>query len=157
MVAGDLAATPAPATDLSVVPLGEEEVEEMLALTMLTEPGPFLPRTFELGAYIGIRRDGRLIAMAGERLKLPGWTEISAVCTHPDARREGLGAALTQRMAQEIRRKGDEAFLHVIVANENALRLYRALGFEVRRRVEAVVAQWERPDETMAANPPSGR
>jgi ribosomal protein S18 acetylase RimI-like enzyme len=135
MVAGDLRPVP----DLSPVALGPDDAAEMLALAQLTEPGPFFPRTHEMGTYVGVKREGRIVAMAGERLKLPGWTEISAVCTHPEAQRQGLGAALTLWMARSIRDAGDEAFLHVLENNENALRLYQALGFEIRRKVQAVV------------------
>ncbi|MDJ0847230.1 MAG: GNAT family N-acetyltransferase [Myxococcota bacterium] len=134
-----------PAPELAVVELGPADVPEMLELTQLTEPGPFLTRTIEMGRYLGARREGRLVAMAGERLRLPGWTEVSAVCTHPNAQRQGLGAALTLHAAEAIRERGDRVFLHVLEVNENAIRLYRALGFEVRRRVEAVAAQWFGP------------
>jgi ribosomal protein S18 acetylase RimI-like enzyme len=137
MVARDLKPVP----DVSPVPLGPEDAEEMLALVQLTEPGPFFPRTHEMGTYVGVKREGRIVAMAGERLKVPGWTEVSAVCTHPDAQRQGLGAALTLWMARSIRDTGDEAFLHVLEHNENALRLYQALGFEIRRKVQAVVVK----------------
>jgi predicted GNAT family acetyltransferase len=137
-----------PPPELDIDELGPDDDAEMLALAQLTEPGPFGPRTHELGTYIGIRRDGRLIAMAGQRLCLPGWTEVSAVCTHPDARQLGFGAALTLRMAAKIREDGDEAFLHVLASNENALRLYQTLGFTIRRKVDVVVVQWgEQPDE----------
>ena len=135
MVAGNLPPVP----DVSPVALGVEDVPEMQALVQLTEPGPFFSRTHEMGDYVGVKRDGRIVAMAGERLKLSGWTEISAVCTHPDAQRQGLGAALTLWMARSIREAGDEAFLHVLEHNENALRLYQALGFEIRRMVQAVM------------------
>jgi ribosomal protein S18 acetylase RimI-like enzyme len=137
MVARDLRPVP----ELSPTLLGNDDATEMLELAQLTEPGPFFPRTHEMGAYVGVKREGRIVAMAGERLKLPGWTEISAVCTHPDAQREGLGAALTLWMARFIREAGDEAFLHVLEHNENALRLYRALGFEIRRMVQAVIVK----------------
>lgn len=138
MVAGDVAAPP----DLDCEPLGAESADEMLQLAQLTEPGPFCPRTFELGGYIGVRREGRLVAMAGHRLAVPGWTEISAVCVHPDARKQGLAAALTLRVAAGIRARGDEAFLHVLTSNENALRLYERLGFTIRRRMDVVMVQW---------------
>jgi GNAT superfamily N-acetyltransferase len=131
-----------PAPDVEVTTLGPADVGEMLALALLTEPGPFFERTIELGSYVGVRRDGRLLAMAGERLRVPGFTEVSAVCTHPDARREGLARDLTLWVAHAIRGGGDEAFLHVLGDNENALRLYRKLGFEVRRKVDVVAAQW---------------
>ncbi len=138
LVAGDLA----PAPDAAIVTLGDADVEEMLALTKLTEPGPFLPRTHELGTYVGVKQAGRLVAMAGERFQMPGWTEISAVCTHPDARRQGLGAALSLRVAQNIRKRGDEAFLHVIETNESALLLYESIGFRIRRMMDVVALQW---------------
>jgi ribosomal protein S18 acetylase RimI-like enzyme len=84
--------------------------------------------------------------MAGERFRAPGFVEVSAVCTHPDARGEGLAAALTLDVAHSIRRGGDEAFLHVVEENESAIRLYRKLGFEVRRKVRVVFAQWHGKD-----------
>ena len=150
MVAGDLRPVP----DVSPVLLGAEDAAEMQALVEITEPGPFFSRTHEMGTYVGVRRKGRIVAMAGERLKVPGWTEISAVCTHPDAQRQGLGAALTLWMARSIRGAGDEAFLHVLETNENALRLYHALGFEIRRLVQAVVMV-RLPDD--APRKPPGR
>ena len=124
------------------VELGPADAADMLALVQRTEPGPFFARTHELGRYIGVRRGGRLVAMAGERLRAPGFVEVSAVCTHPDVRGEGLGAALTLEIAHAIRERGDEAFLHVLQTNESALRLYRKLGFRVRRSVDVVAAQW---------------
>jgi GNAT superfamily N-acetyltransferase len=128
------------------VDLGAEDAPEMLALADLTEPGPFSPRTHELGRYVGLRREGRLLAMAGERFRMPGFVEISAVCTHPDARGEGLAAELTLTVAKSIRAGGDEAMLHVLESNENAIRLYQKLGFVVRRSVDVVFAQWHGPD-----------
>lgn len=138
MVAGDL--DPEPSGE--PVPLGGDDVEEMLALTELTEPGPFMARTIEMGGYLGVREQGRLLAMAGRRFSVPGWTEVSAVCTHPHARRRGLAAALTLHVARGIRERGDEAFLHVLQDNASALRLYQAIGFEVRRKVDVVAAQF---------------
>ena len=122
--------------------LGAADAPEMLALAELTEPGPFFARTHELGRYIGVRREGRLVAMAGERLRAPGLVEVSAVCTHPDVRGEGLGAALTLEIAHGIRERGDEAFLHVLESNAPALALYGKLGFRARRLVEVVAVQW---------------
>ena len=137
MVAGELPS----AADLPVVSLGAGDVPEMLELTQLTEPGPFLARSIEMGGYLGVRREGRLVAMAGQRLRIPGWTEVSAVCTHPDAQRQGLGAAMTLHVAAAIRERGERVFLHVVEANENAIRLYESLGFRVQRKVVAVAAQ----------------
>lgn len=142
MVAGQLP----PSSGLEVARLGPEDGPEMMALAALTEPGPFSPRTFELGRYIGVRRDGTLLAMAGERFRMPGFVEISAVCTHPDARGEGLAAELTLNVAESIRAGGDEAMLHVLESNENAIRLYEKLGFIVRRSVDVIFAQWHGAD-----------
>ena len=119
--------------------LGPADAEDMLALTKLTEPGPYGVRTPELGTYVGVREQGRLVAMAGERFCWPGFGEISAVCTHPDVRGQGLGAALTIWMANHIVGRGDAAFLHVVSDNTSAKALYERLGFTVRRTVEVAV------------------
>lgn len=138
MVADELASRP----DVEFDRLGADDAADMLALTQLTEPGPFFLRTWELGRYIGVRREGQLVAMAGERFRVPGFTEVSAVCTHPRVRGEGLGGALTLEIAHGIRERGEEAFLHLLHTNEAALRLYLKLGFRVRRDVDVVAAQW---------------
>ncbi|WP_156761620.1 GNAT family N-acetyltransferase [Microbacterium karelineae] len=117
------------------VELGADDVEEMLAIVGRNQPGPFLTRTHELGRYVGIRRDGRLVAMAGERLHPEGWTEISAVSVDDDFRRQGFASALTRDVAHHIRSRGDRAFLHASESNEGAVRAYEKLGFELRRRV----------------------
>jgi ribosomal protein S18 acetylase RimI-like enzyme len=121
--------------DPEAVPLGPADVPDMLALTARTQPGPFLTRTVELGRYLGIRRDGELVAMAGERLRPPGFTEISAVCTDPAWRGQGLAARLTRAVAAVITARGDTPFLHAIATNTNAIRLYEQLGFRYRRSV----------------------
>ncbi|MFF5706409.1 GNAT family N-acetyltransferase [Streptomyces sp. NPDC012794] len=115
------------------VRLGPGDVAEMTALVRLTEPGPFLPRTVELGTYLGIRHEGRLVAMAGERMRPPGWTEISAVCTHPDFRGRGLAGRLIRSVAAVIRDRGDLPFLHAMADNTGAVRLYESMGFTLRR------------------------
>jgi ribosomal protein S18 acetylase RimI-like enzyme len=120
-VAGD-------ATDAEIVSLGDEDVPEMLALAGRTAPGPFLPRTIEFGGYLGVRRDGALVAMAGQRMRVPGWTEVSAVCTDPAHRGLGLARRLIAAVVANIRSEGAEAFLHVLPSNP-ARRLYEALGF----------------------------
>jgi ribosomal protein S18 acetylase RimI-like enzyme len=134
MVRGDR--TPLPEGDIDAVSLGAKDVPEMLALVELTKPGPFRTRTVELGNYIGIREDGRLIAMAGERLWVGDFHEVSAICTHPDAQRRGLARMLIARVANRILRAGETPFLHVEWTNKRAIDLYRALGFETRTELE---------------------
>jgi ribosomal protein S18 acetylase RimI-like enzyme len=121
--------------DPDAVRLGPDDVPEMLDLVSRTEPGPFLARTIELGHYLGIRAGGALIAMAGERLRPTGFTEVSAVCTDPAYRGRGLGSRLIRAVVAGIRERGDVAFLHAAAHNESALRLYEALGFRLRRSV----------------------
>jgi ribosomal protein S18 acetylase RimI-like enzyme len=121
--------------DPEAVRLGTDDVPEMLALVEHAKPGPFRPRTVELGTYLGIRREGRLIAMAGERLHPPGWTEISAVCTHADFRGQGLATRLVHAIAHEIHERGETPFLHTGAENRTAIRLYEELGFRLRREV----------------------
>ncbi|WP_415952898.1 GNAT family N-acetyltransferase [Streptomyces sp. KLOTTS4A1] len=118
--------------DPEAVRLGADDVVDMLDLVGRTQPGPFLPRTVELGTYLGIRREGRLVAMAGERMRPPGWSEISAVCTDEAFRGQGLGTRLVRAMAAAIRARGETPFLHAAAENESAIRLYEALGFSRR-------------------------
>ncbi|MFE7902397.1 GNAT family N-acetyltransferase [Streptomyces sp. NPDC057424] len=118
-----------------VAELGAESVPEMLDLIERTRPGPFRPRTHELGTYLGVRDGGALVAMVGERLKPPGWTEISAVCTAPEARGQGHAVRLLRTLIARIVARGDRPFLHVAEANSGALALYERLGFETRRHV----------------------
>jgi ribosomal protein S18 acetylase RimI-like enzyme len=115
-----------------LVPLGKPDAAEMMALAELTRPGPFLASTVELGGYLGVRREGRLVAMAGRRLHVPGWIEISAVCTHPDHRGQGLSRLLMAAVDAAIRAEGHRAFLHVLHENARAVELYRGLGFTTR-------------------------
>lgn len=123
------------APDREAVVLGPADVPEMLDLVARTKPGPFLPRTVELGGYLGIRVEGALIAMAGQRMHPPGWTEISAVCTDDAYRGRGLGTRLVRAVAAGIRARGETPFLHAAETNANAIRLYLALGFTLRRAV----------------------
>lgn len=112
--------------------LGNADASEMLALAELTKPGPFRAATHRLGQFWGIRRDGRLIAMAGERLKLPGMTEVSGVCTHPEWRGHGHGARLSAFVARLIQDRGEVPFLHAYADNQPAISLYERLGFRIR-------------------------
>lgn len=124
------------------LPLGMPDIADMLALAELTKPGPFAPRVIELGSYAGIRdASGRLIAMAGERLRLPGYVEISAVCVHPAAQGRGLGATLTSHVAQAVFDRGDTPILHVWPDNP-ARSLYTGIGFRER---SALWVLWRRP------------
>jgi ribosomal protein S18 acetylase RimI-like enzyme len=130
------------AEDPPMIELGAEDVAATRELVAIAEPGPFGPRTHELGRYLGIRRDGRLLAMAGERLRLPGYVELSAICVHPEARGQGHAVALAQALMKRAFDGGQMPFLHVRPDNMGAVKLYRRLGFEVRREI---VVLWRRP------------
>ena len=132
------------------IPLGGADVPEILELVAETEPGPFLARTVELGNYLGIRRDGVLVAMAGERFHLDGWTEISAVCTKPDHRGQGLAACLMGALIAGIQRRSERAFLHVMSTNTGAIRLYETLGFRVRQHATLTVVTREQLQDDLA-------
>lgn len=118
------------------------DAQEMVALAELTEPGPFLERTIEMGRYVGVRSGGRLVAMAGERMKPPGWTEVSGVCTHPEARGRGLAAALVLNVMACCFAEGRRAFLHVVAGSpseQTAIGVYEKLGFRRRASIHAHV------------------
>lgn len=119
--------------------LGDGDAAEMLALATLTEPGPFLARTHTMGRFIGLRIDGRLAAMAGERMRFPGHVEVSGVCTHPDFRGRGLARRLSAAVTAEIQRRGEQAFLHAWTTNTAAIALYESLGFVTRATVNIAV------------------
>ncbi|KOX34806.1 hypothetical protein ADK67_02485 [Saccharothrix sp. NRRL B-16348] len=139
------------AEDAEAVRLGPADVPEMLDLVERTQPGPFRPRTVEMGTYLGIRRDGALIAMAGERLHPPGWREISAVCTDPAHRGLGLATRLVLAVAAGIRARGEQALMHATAANTSAIRLYESLGFRVR--TNTVITLLRVPERTAAGLP----
>ena len=124
---------------VSLRELAVDDVDEMIALVALTEPGPFERRTIELGGYVGIFHDDELVAMAGRRMHPPGYCEISAVCTHPDARRRGYGSIVTAHVASQIAADGETPFLHVAGHNLSAKAVYEQLGFTVRRTVRFAV------------------
>lgn len=122
-------------SSLAYETLTEADAPAMLALATLTRPGPFRSRTRRLGPFIGVKREGELIAMAGRRLRVDGFTELSGVCTHPDHRGQGLAAALSRAVVGEILASGEAAFLHAFADHEGTIAFYRALGFEVRARM----------------------
>lgn len=121
--------------------LNISQVDQMLALVELTKPGPFFKRTPELGSYLGIREQGRLVAMAGERLRPLGHTEISAVCTHPEYRGHGYASSLVSALIQKITGRGEIPFLHVRTENVGAIRVYEKLGFKTRRVIEITLVK----------------
>jgi predicted GNAT family acetyltransferase len=116
-----------------------EDVPAMVALAKLTEPGPFGVRTHELGEFFGMFESGQLMAMAGQRLHVPGFREVSAVCTHPDARGKGYARALMSEVMARIRSEGETPFLHSFAHNAPAIRVYVDLGFRVRQHLHLAV------------------
>ena len=128
-----------------VVELGGGDVDDMLSLIDHARPGPFFRRTVELGTYVGVRADGELIAMAGERLRPPGYVEVSAVSTRDSARRRGLASLVVAEVATRALARGDTPFLHVVPTNEAAISVYERLGFLTRRVVEFVAYESEPP------------
>lgn len=124
--------------------LGEADVSAMVALAELTEPGPFRQRTIELGAFFGVFHGERLMAMAGQRTHLPGHVEVSAVCTHPDARGRGYARTLIATVADEIRGRGKTPYLHSFADNYAAIRVYEGLGFVESRNFELAVLRNDR-------------
>jgi predicted GNAT family acetyltransferase len=132
-----VAETVAPAWDVAfdMLPLGDADAPEMLALATLTKPGPFFTRTHQLGDFIGVRVDGQLAAMAGERMRPDGYTEASGVCVHPDHRGKGYAARLLREVTARILARGEKAFLHSYADNATAIGLYESLGYRGRREV----------------------
>ncbi|ORE98539.1 GNAT family N-acetyltransferase [Aurantimonas sp. 22II-16-19i] len=131
--------------DRRVERLGPADAEAMLALAELTKPGPFTLKAQSFGAFWGVREEGRLIAMAGERLKLPGITELSGLATHPDRQGEGLGKLLLTYVAGQISAGGDAVFLHAYAWNEKAIQLYERLGFRLRSAMHVAVVELRSP------------
>jgi predicted GNAT family acetyltransferase len=123
----------------AVVPLGDADAGDMLALATLTRPGPFFARTNRLGDFIGVKIGGRLVAMAGERMKPEGFTEVSGVCSHPDFRGRGYAGGLMRLVAQKIIARSETPFLHVYADNAGAIALYEALGFRFRAAIHYTV------------------
>ncbi|MDZ4372889.1 MAG: GNAT family N-acetyltransferase [Phenylobacterium sp.] len=127
------------ADDRELERLSTDDWPEMTALAHATRPGPFFARTASLGRFLGVRIDGRLAAMAGERMRIPGYTEVSGVCTLPEYRGRGLAAALIGAVMADIRARGETPILHTYASNTSANRLYEALGFRTRQSVVMTV------------------
>lgn len=119
--------------------LTDADAPEMLALATLTTPGPFKARTYQLGGFWGIKENGKLVAMAGERMKLHGFTEVSGVCTHPDVRGRGYAGLLSRMVATQIQNRGETPILHAFASNKAAIGLYESLGFVLRCHVTVTV------------------
>ena len=128
-----------PVGSADIVTLGADDVPAMMELTKLTNPGPFAPRAHELGTFLGIRIEGRLAAMAGERMKPGEHTEMTAICVHPDHRGRRYAQLLLGAIARRISARGEIPFLHVFSDNVGAIALYRRQGMEIRRRLHVTV------------------
>jgi ribosomal protein S18 acetylase RimI-like enzyme len=128
-----------PSVVVNLRQLTTADVPEMMALAELTEPGPFRDRTIELGNFYGVFDSGRLLSMAGQRMSMPGFVEVSAVCTHPDARGRGYARALMITVMRDILHRGKIPFLHSFVENDSAIRVYLGLGFVHRRTFHLAV------------------
>ena len=135
---------PAPVDDPAIRPLGEADAPDMRALAALTEPGPFAARTHVLGRFWGVREAGRLIAMAGERTRMPGFGEVSAVCVHTDARGRGLGTLMVRKAMASLAAQGLRPFLHSYADNEAAIATYRRCGMRVARPM--IITIMRKPD-----------
>ncbi len=127
--------------DNAIVSMGPADTAEMVALAEITEPGPFRDETPTLGGYLGIRVDGRLAAMAGQRLSPTGFVEVSAVCTHPDYRGRGYAHALVAAVARKIHLEGRTPFLTSYESNTGAIRIYKQVGFVLRRTFQLAVLE----------------
>ncbi|WP_431264388.1 GNAT family N-acetyltransferase [Roseateles chitinivorans] len=147
--------------DIGTLTMDTADVPDILELVRATQPGPFGQRTLELGRYLGVRLEGRLVALSGERMKVPGFTEVSAVCVDPSCRGRGFAASLMKAVAQGILARGETPFLHVFTDNLSAIALYERLGFRLRRRFsvnffdERAFSTADAPDAPHALSAPS--
>lgn len=128
-----------PGKNIPFLELSARDGPEMYELASMTKPGPYNPQAYLFGGYIGIRHRSRLVAMAGQRMQVPGFTEVSAVCTHPDFRGKGYGSFLMSTVAARISARGETPFLHVYSSNTNAIRLYETLGYAHRAEISVTV------------------
>lgn len=130
-----------PVSDERVQRLTQDDAAEMLALASLTKPGPFTSGALSLGDFWGVKVEGRLVAMAGERMKQPGYSELSGVCSHPEFRGGGLGRLLSVFVANRIFARGEIPYLHAYVTNTGAIKLYESIGFKPRSAINVAVVQ----------------
>lgn len=137
-------------TDHGISELNEADVPDMMYLVEITRPGPFLPGTIQMGHYIGIRVDGRPVAMAGERLHAGRYCEISGVCTDPASAKRGYATQLVSYLIAHILERGDRPFLHVASDNAQAIGLYKKLGFVWRKNLPVQIAQFVGVENSMA-------
>lgn len=128
---------------LDITPLQEQHIEQMMQLAALTKPGPFGPRTIDFGNYFGVFKNEKLVAMAGQRLHVQQFTEISAVCTHPDHSGKGYASALVQQQVHLIKQQNQTPFLHVREDNRRAIAMYQRLGFKISRPMNFYVLKKE--------------
>ncbi len=128
-------------SDSRVESLTEADAADMLALATLTKPGPFTLRAQSLGSFWGVKIDGRLVAMAGQRMRQTGFAELSGLCTHPDFQGRGLGTLLFRFVAGEISARGETAYLHAYITNASAIALYEAMGFRIRSEMNFVIVK----------------
>jgi ribosomal protein S18 acetylase RimI-like enzyme len=124
-----------------IIPLNNNHVDQMLGLTKLTDPGPFGPRTIEFGHYYGIMDQNKLVAMAGQRLHVYDFTEISAVCTHPDFTGKGYAKDLLRHQINRMQRASFTPYLHVRSDNHRAIKVYESLNFKTRKEILFYVLQ----------------
>ena len=129
--------------DLAAEDMTDADAPSMLALASLTKPGPFFAATHRLGGFVGIKLNGELIAMAGQRMRVEGYTEVSGVCTHPDHRGRGYAAALIRLVGSRILQRGEIPFLQTYADNTSAIALYHALGFVLHQ--EIIMTTLEKP------------
>lgn len=128
-------------SDKRVQRLTRDDAAEMLALALVTKPGPFTLEALSLGDFWGVKIEGRLAAMAGERMKQPGYTELSGVCSHPEFRGGGLGRLLSLFVANQIAARGEVPYLHAFASNTTAIGLYESIGFRLRSMMNVAVVQ----------------
>ena len=135
--------TPPKVSDDRIERLTDADAPKMLELATLTKPGPFSLKAQSLGEFFGVKVDGRLIAMAGERMKQDGFTEVSGVCIHPDFQGRGLGKLLSVFMAHRVLERGETPYLHAYATNSAAIGLYESIGFELRSMMNVAVIRAE--------------